>query len=523
MRGERLFDIDFLGGTSVQAVFKTPMPIEDVRKTAAELADDVSVTQVDTQGYEKDRVYKIDTSLKTVKELEHAISTAFVDQLVMHEMSFTPPVAVSGTPPPAGLDTSTWPHSTNRDEHLAGSTKVEAARVARNGTGHTPMLLAMADDAAPAPDTAEAPHGPESASPPPSAVDQESPAGPDASDAEAPAEPSTDSGEVPLTEASPETSDDAVNVTEPVAPSAENAENGGATGATEGETESSSAPSVFLTQSEVTFQDKFNKDALKETIESVAGMLNLPVPETAVKLLKEGEDGSQTWLVQFSSDLADTKLILDKLYEEIHGSPYLLSSNTIGGAVAGKTRTLAFVALGASLLGIIAYIWIRFQHIEYGLAAVIALLHDVAFTVGAVAISLWLSKAFGFLLIDEFKISLPVVAALLTIIGYSLNDTIVVFDRVREVKGKSPSLTAEMLNASINQTLSRTLLTSTTTLLVVAILYAFGGQGIHGFAFALLVGVIVGTYSSIFVASPVLLWMSGGSSSKNTRGGQAAA
>jgi SecD/SecF fusion protein len=169
------------------------------------------------------------------------------------------------------------------------------------------------------------------------------------------------------------------------------------------------------------------------------------------------------------------------------------------------------VALLASLMGIILYIWIRFQRVIFGLAAVVALVHDVLVTLGAIALSYWLAGIFGFLLIEEFKISLPIVAALLTIIGYSLNDTIVVFDRIREVRGKSPELTGAMINKSINQTLSRTLLTSFTTLVVVLILYCIGGDGIHGFAFALVVGVTVGTYSSIFVASPVLLWMTGAS------------
>ena len=152
-----------------------------------------------------------------------------------------------------------------------------------------------------------------------------------------------------------------------------------------------------------------------------------------------------------------------------------------------------------------AYIWFRFQRVAFGLAAVVALIHDVLVTLGAIAISKYV--AIEFLLIEEFRISLPVVAAFLTIIGYSLNDTIVVFDRIREVRGKSPNLTREMINTSINQTLSRTLLTSLTTLMVVLILYFLGGQGIHGFAFSLLVGVMVGTYSSIFVASPVLLML----------------
>ena len=110
-------------------------------------------------------------------------------------------------------------------------------------------------------------------------------------------------------------------------------------------------------------------------------------------------------------------------------------------------------------------------------------------------------------MIDPFKINLPIVAAFLTIIGYSVNDTIVVFDRIREVRGKDPRMTRQMVNDSTNQTLSRTLLTSFTVFLVVIILYIFGGQAIHGFAFALLIGVATGTYSSIYVAAPILLWL----------------
>ncbi|MCA9182693.1 MAG: protein translocase subunit SecDF, partial [Planctomycetales bacterium] len=111
------------------------------------------------------------------------------------------------------------------------------------------------------------------------------------------------------------------------------------------------------------------------------------------------------------------------------------------------------------------------------------------------------------------------VAAFLTIIGYSLNDTIVVFDRIREVRGRNPKLTSDMINASVNQTLSRTLLTSGTTLLTLVVLYIFGGEGIHAFAFALLIGIIVGTYSSIFIASPVLLWLSNRETNNQPRPG----
>lgn len=216
---------------------------------------------------------------------------------------------------------------------------------------------------------------------------------------------------------------------------------------------------------------------------------------------------SGQWYVTMIASQADAEQVLIQLKTDLSDTPVFPSSSKIGGKVAGDTRNLAIAALMGSLLGIVGYIWIRFQRVVFGVAAAIALVHDVLITLGAIAISAYFAKPLGFLLIDEFRISLPIVAAFLTIIGYSLNDTIVIFDRIREVRGKSPDLTADMINASINQTLSRTMLTSLTTLIVVIILYAIGGQGIHGFAFAMVVGVVVGTYSSIFIASPILLWM----------------
>ena len=179
----------------------------------------------------------------------------------------------------------------------------------------------------------------------------------------------------------------------------------------------------------------------------------------------------------------------------------------VGERFAQKAWLRALAAMVASLIGIIAYIWIRFQKVSFGLAAVVALIHDVLVVLGAIAVSFWLKDFLGIILVEDFKISLAVIAALLTIIGYSLNDTIVVFDRIREVRGKSTDLSGDMVNRSINQTLSRTILSSLTTFIVVLILYGAGGDAIHGFAFALVVGVIVGTYSSIFVASPVLLFL----------------
>jgi SecD/SecF fusion protein len=171
----------------------------------------------------------------------------------------------------------------------------------------------------------------------------------------------------------------------------------------------------------------------------------------------------------------------------------------------------AIAAIVLCLIGIIGYVWFRFHGVIYGIAAVAALVHDVLMALAFVALSSYFVDYAGpvasGLLIDKFQINLVLVAAFLTIIGYSLNDTIVIFDRIREVKGKSPRLTREMVNLAVNQTLARTILTSFTTLMSTTVLYIFGGGGIHAFAFALLVGFIAGCYSTIFIANPVLMWL----------------
>jgi len=224
-------------------------------------------------------------------------------------------------------------------------------------------------------------------------------------------------------------------------------------------------------------------------------------------LTEDSEAPYSEWDVQIGLPPDEGQALLLAVEKELESEPFFPSSNTIGGQVALGMRVKAVWALLMSLVCIVGYIWIRFQRVMFGLAAVIALIHDVLITLGLIALTAYVAPFLGFLLIGEFKIGLPVLAAFLTIIGYSLNDTIVVFDRIREVRGKAPRLTGEMVNNSINQTLSRTVLTSLTTLIVVVVLYIGGGESIHVFAFALVVGVLVGTYSSIFVASPALFWM----------------
>ena len=237
----------------------------------------------------------------------------------------------------------------------------------------------------------------------------------------------------------------------------------------------------------------------------------VPVSDGEEDQFSEWNTGSQLrfmrWSIELPLDDTDSLAVLNSMQARMNQDPVWVSSSAVGSRVAGDMIGRAFGALFASILCIIGYIWFRFQRVIYGFAAVAALIHDVLITLGAIAVSAAVADYLGFLLIDPFKISLTVVAAILTIIGYSLNDTIVVFDRIRETKGKATKLTAEMINSSINMTLSRTLLTSLTTLIVVVLLYCFGGEGIHAFAFALVVGVLVGTYSSIFIASPILLWL----------------
>ncbi len=251
------------------------------------------------------------------------------------------------------------------------------------------------------------------------------------------------------------------------------------------------------------------------------GSTDYPEPSNLFRLtgtVGDGVGAAQGQVQTFSEMLlevradveqADLVTALNAMRDNMASTPMFEEVSKFSTAVGGEMQQQALIAMLISLAAIIVYIWFRFQRITFGFAAVVALVHDVLVVLGVMALASMLSNnpVGSLLMLYDFKINLPMIAAFLTIVGYSLNDTIVIFDRIREVRGKNPSLTEDMINRSLNQTLARTVLTSLTTFFVVAILYAFGGEGIHGFAFCLLVGVIVGTYSSIFVASPVLLWL----------------
>jgi preprotein translocase subunit SecF len=193
-----------------------------------------------------------------------------------------------------------------------------------------------------------------------------------------------------------------------------------------------------------------------------------------------------------------TPEVLEYLEKQTMVGPFALRSQSyIGPAIGQELMEKALWAIVGSLAGMLVYIWIRFQF-QWGLAAVVALTHDTLITLGLFSLF-------------DMEMSLPVVAAFLTLIGYSVNDTVVVFDRIREntrTRGSTMDFT-DLVNLSINRTLSRTIITSGLTWIVVLALFLFGGESLSSFAFVLVVGTVVGTYSSIFIASPILvIWRS---------------
>ncbi len=192
------------------------------------------------------------------------------------------------------------------------------------------------------------------------------------------------------------------------------------------------------------------------------------------------------------------QLIVNHLYESFPDAipddqnDFILSIEKVGPKIGSELSGKAIMAIMSALLLILIYISIRFEF-KFAVGAIAALSHDVIITLGIFSIM-------------DYEISLPIIAAFLTIVGYSLNDTIVILDRVREnVKSMKRTSYSDMVDRSINDSLSRTIITSITTFMVVFILYAFGGEVIHYFAFAMLIGVIVGTYSSIYVACPIVV------------------
>jgi preprotein translocase subunit SecF len=218
-----------------------------------------------------------------------------------------------------------------------------------------------------------------------------------------------------------------------------------------------------------------------------------------VKIQSFGSAGTNEMLISLPEQTNESTLdagreaIVDALHSYYSANPFVVRNvQVVGPTVGRQLEKQAGLATLYSMLGMLVYLWFRFQLI-YGVAAVVACFHDTLITV-------------GFFALTNQEISLTVIAAILTLVGYSMNDTIVVFDRIREnLRLNRREALPDLVNRSINQTLSRTVLTSGLTFLTVLSLFIFGGQVLRGFSFALVVGILIGTYSSIAVASPMLV------------------
>ena len=219
--------------------------------------------------------------------------------------------------------------------------------------------------------------------------------------------------------------------------------------------------------------------------------LKMNLGDVTVKKFGKEHDYLVKIEISKSEDENFIKSINDKLSADLGSEVNFRRVENVGPKVSNELLRAGLLAISLSLAAMLFYIWIRFEW-QFSLGAVVALIHDVIITVGI----------FSFL---AYEINLSIVAAVLTIVGYSMNDTVVIFDRIREnLKKYSKISIAEISDLSTNQTLSRTLITSVTTLLALFSIYIFGGAILKGFSFAMIIGVIVGTYSSIFVATPIL-------------------
>lgn len=531
-RGAGLLDIDFTGGVSVEVLFKETQPIADVRaKLEAEVdgkkLDDLVVSDVAARSDAPGRRFRVNTStnvegtvgpdgkkLSSTEWVQQHIEKVFGDKLATNALKVEGLKTVEPKPAdtPAPEPAAAQPSADKQSRRIPAAVPPWASLLlGQNEPAAAPETPATpegaAEPAAPAPaeekPAAEAPASetpaeekpaaeqpaeekPAAETPAAAAPTPETPAPAPAAAAPAPETPAaeTPAAEPPAAAPAPETP-----VAPPAAPAAPAAE--------EAKTVETEATVVFA------------EPVDQETVESLVREqleADPELPDDAVVEAKSVKEKT-SWAVTVGLAPEQAKKVFERINANLTKEPFFPSSTTIGSRVAGAAQAQAFYAVLASLIGIILYVWVRFERVTYGLAGVLALVHDTLFTLGFLALSYWLAPVLGWLMVDPFKIGLTVLAAFLTIIGYSINDTIIVFDRIREIRGKAPHVTKEIINTGINQTLSRTVLTSGTTLLTVFVLYVGGGPTIHAFAFALLVGIGIGTYSSIFIAAPILLWM----------------
>jgi SecD/SecF fusion protein len=509
-RGTGLFDIDLAGGTSVTFILKEPMPVEQVRAKLEEVLPKVIDAKTNnaveftayelslTGGREKPQsVYKVDSSLQNIEQLKTKIREALrtpdgqdllktyrVEVSAVEERAPEHPMepVIKAGPPDAkssGKSKAAEPPASKSD-----AKKDTKADEKGDGKPAAPENPGDCDDGEQVQDAAKSDQAEQKATPadsPPAAT--KATAGDQKAEATTPAAQPSAEVSAPTT-SPPMTEKPAVSAARPTVKS----------------TATLRFPGSPISAASL---KEFIKTGAKAAINQELSNIDVNNPKW------DGQDNStfEEWKVTLPVSQAEATAIFDRVQNDLNSSVVWQTSSEIGGQVSADTRLRAAGAIVVSLLGIVAYMWFRFQKAVWGIAAVVALAHDTLVMLGGIAVSYWLVGLLGFAGVEQFKISLPVIAAFLTLIGYSVNDTIVIFDRVREIRGKSPHLTRQMLNDAVNLTMSRTILTSGTVFIVVVVLYFFGGPGIHAFAFSLVIGVISGTYSTVFIAAPLLLWM----------------
>jgi SecD/SecF fusion protein len=514
-RGKGLFDIDLAGGTSVTFILNEPMPVEEVRakldQVIPNVVDPGTKTKAEYNAYElsltgglekPQTVYKVDSSLEDVELLKGKVREALrtpdgKDMLKTYRMEV-------GTIAPAPPETKSIPSISAPAAAQSSKTETKATPTDSNADSAAPKAepaAAKTESTVPGADQKSGASSEKDSCGEENLQDATKTDPPDTTPAAAPAPAETEKqAEKPATQAS-----SPAPAPSPAAATASATDKAEAPDAV-------AAPSRPKIVTTLSFPGSpISGAALKARIQlSAKAVLNQDMADVDVDNKDwDRKDNStfENWKVTLPTDEQQSRAVLDHLQKEMNSSVVWQTSSQIGGQVPAHTQWQAIGALGVSMLGIVAYVWFRFQRAAWGIAAVAALAHDALVMLTCIALSYWVAGPLGFLGVEEFKISLPVVAAFLTILGYSVNDTIVIFDRLREIRGKNPHVTRQMLNAAVNQTLSRNIILAGITLTVVFILYGFGGPGIHAFSFALLTGVISGTYSTVFIAAPLLLWM----------------
>lgn len=498
-RGTDSLDIDLSGGSSVTFQFVKDQQIDDVRGKLQKTFDSMSLERLALAGEsttgERGMQFRLRTKEQNFEKIRSGIASTFSDpnyELKKVTVGFTPPAKGAAKTTSLRVPDARILGGSGQDEVKAESSEKKEAK------SEEAKKPASGDE----PKAAEKPTE-KTSEDKPAAKPDEKPAEEDKA-----AEKSEKKPETPATTKSgddaPKSNDSPANELDSAAPI---------------------DPFADATQTELTFSSEISTSTAADYLLSELRKLNKAYADTNPNALfritgtagsgkTAAENKAKTYnkmLVEVRPVVSEAELTqaLTAMESTLKDTPIFEEVSNFASSVAEDMRYLAMLALLASGVCTVTYLWFRFTKADFGIAAVVAVFHDVFFTMACLPLAYYVSKTpLGPILgLEDFKLNLSIVAALLTIVGYSLNDTIVIFDRIREIRGRNPQLTLEMVNDSVNQTLSRTLLTALIVFITVVILYAMGGEGIHGFAFCMLVGTLVGCYSTIYIASPLLLWM----------------